>query len=151
MLVIYSIEYDNKVVLSSNMFSFIDSPNFVSLIKNKTYFKGTGSFIDLTLTNRKYSFQNTSSYETGFSDHHHLIYSVMKNIFKYEESKKKITYRNYSNFSQKDFQSDLSLNIRDGKNNYLKFQKNFAEMLDKYTPKKTTIFRGNHKLHIEKS
>ena len=88
-LVIYSTEYDNKVVLSSNMFSFIDSPNFVSLIKNKTYFKGTGSFIDLILTNRKYSFQNTSSYETGLSDHHHLIYSVMKNIFKYEESKKK--------------------------------------------------------------
>ena len=149
-LVIYSIEYDNKVVLSSTMFSFIDSPNFVSLIKNKTYFKGTGSFIDLILTNRKYSFQNTSSYETGLSDHHHLIYSVMKIIFKYEESKK-IIYRNYSNFSQKDFQSELSLNIRDGKNNYLEFQKNFAEMLDKYTSKKTKIFRGNHKPHIEKS
>ena len=68
---------------------FMDSQNFVSLIKNKTSFKGTGSCIDLMLTNRKYSFKNTSSYETGLSDHHHLIYSVMKNIFKYEESKKK--------------------------------------------------------------
>ena len=63
---------------------FMDSQNFVSLIKNKTSFKGTGSCIDLMLTNRKYSFKNTSSYETGLSDHHHLIYSVMETTFKCE-------------------------------------------------------------------
>ena len=102
----YSNEYDNKVVLgdfnlepsSPSMLSFMDSQNFVSLIKNKTCFKGTGSCIDLILTNRKYSFKNTSSYETGLSDHHHLIYSVMKTTFKYEETKK-CFYWNYSNFS----------------------------------------------------
>ena len=93
---------------------FMDSQNFVSLIKNKTSFKGAGSCIDLMLTIRKYSFKNTSSYETGLSDHHHLIYSVMKTTFKFEEPRKLI-YRKYSNFSQKDFQSDLLLNIADGK------------------------------------
>ena len=36
------------------------------------------------------------------SDHHHLIYSVMKTTFKCEKPKKLI-YRNYENFSQKDF------------------------------------------------
>ena len=88
----YSNEYDNKVVLgdfnlepsSPSMLSFMDSQNFVSFIKNKTCFKGTGSCIDLILTNRKYSFKNTSSYETGLSDHHHLIYSVMETTFKCE-------------------------------------------------------------------
>ena len=102
----YSNEYDNKVVLgdfslepsSPSMLSFMDNQNFVSFIKNKTCFKGTGSCIDLILTNRKYSFKNTSSYETGLSDHHHLIYSVMKTTFKYEETKK-CFYWNYSNFS----------------------------------------------------
>ena len=67
----YSNEYDNKVVLgdfnlepsSPCMLSFMDSQNFVSVMKNKTCFKGTGSSIDLILTNRKYSFKNTSSYE----------------------------------------------------------------------------------------
>ena len=100
------------------MLSLMDSQNFVSLIKNKMCFKGTGSCIDLILTNKKYSFKNTSSYETGLSDHHHLIYSVMKTTFKCEESKKLI-YSNYSYFSQKDFESDLLLNIGDGKNNYV--------------------------------
>ena len=118
----YSNEHDNKVVLGDfnlepsipSMLSFMDSQNFVSLIKNKTCFKGTGSCIDLILTNRRYSFKNTSSYETGLSDHHHLIYSVMKTIFICEEPKKLI-YRNYSNFSHKDFQNELFLNIGDGK------------------------------------
>ena len=128
----------------------MDSQNFVSLIKNKMCFKGTGSCIDLILTNKKYSFKNTSSDETGLSDHHHLIYSVMRTTFKCEESIKFI-YRNYSNFSQKDFQSDLLLNIGHRKNNYLEFEKNFVETLDKHAPKKTKIFRGNHKPHINKT
>ena len=71
----------------------------------------------------------------------------MKTIFKCEEPKKLI-YRNYSNFSQKDFQNELLLNIGDGKNNYLEFEKNFVETLNKHAPKKTKIFRGNHKPHI---
>ena len=105
----YSNEYDNKVVLgdfnlepsSPSMLSFMDSQNFVSLIKNKTCFKGTGSCIDLILTNRKYSFKNTSSYEIGLCDHHHLIYSVMKTIFKYEEPKKLIYNKLCKFFSER--------------------------------------------------
>ena len=143
----YSNEYDNKVVLgdfnlepsSPSMLSFMDSQNFVRLIKNKTCFKGTGSCIDFILTNRKYSFTDTSSYETGISDHHRLIYSVMKTTFKCEETKKLI-YMDYSNFSQKDFQNELLLNIGNGKNNYLEFEKNFVETLNKHAPKKTKIF-----------
>ena len=74
----------------------------------------------------------------------------MKTIFKCEEPKKLI-YRNYSNFSQKDFQNELLLNIGDGKNNYLEFEKNFVETLNKHAHKKTKIFRGNHKPHINKT
>ena len=82
--------------------------------------------------------------------HHHLIYLVMKTIFKCEEPKKLI-YRNYSNFSQKYFQNELLLNIVDGKNNYLEFEKNFVETLNKHITKKTKIFRGDHKPHINKT
>ena len=140
-------EYDSKVVLgdfslepsSPSMLSFMDNQNFVSLIKNETFFKGSSSCIDLILTNRKYSLKNTSSNKNEFGDHHHLIYSVMKTTFKSEEPKKLI-YRNYSNFPHKDFRSDLLLNIGDGKNNYLEFEKNYVETLKKHTPKKTKIF-----------
>ena len=43
------------------------------------------------------------------------------------------------------------LNIGDGKNNYLEFEKNFVETLDKHASKKTKIFRGYHKTHIKKT
>ena len=62
----------------------------------------------------------------------------MKTTFRCEEPKKLI-HRNYSNFSQNDFQSDLLLNIRDGKNNYLELEKNFVDTLDKHAPIKTKV------------
>ena len=37
------------------------------------------------------------------------------------------------------------------KNNYLEFEKNFFETLNKHAPQKTKIFRGNHKPHINKT
>ena len=60
------------------------------------------SCIDLVLTNRKYCFKNTSSYETGISDHHHLIFSIMKTTFASEEPKK-FVYRDYKTFSHESF------------------------------------------------
>ena len=71
----------------------------------------------------------------------------MKTTFNCEKSKK-LFYRIYSNFSQKDFESDLLLNIGDKKNNYLEFKKFFVETLDKHALKKTKIFRRNRKPHI---
>ena len=73
----YSGIFDNKVVFGDFnlkptnpvMINFMDSKNFTNLIKNNTCFKGVGSCIDLILTNRKYCFKDTSSYETGISDH----------------------------------------------------------------------------------
>ena len=89
----YSGIYDNKVVFGDFnleptnpvMMNFMDSQNFTNLIKNNTYFKGVGSCLDLILRNRKYCCKNTSSYETGINDHHHLIFSIMKTTFASEE------------------------------------------------------------------
>ena len=106
----YSGIYDNKVVFGDFnleptnpvMINFMDSQNFTNLIKNNTCFKGVGSCIDLILTNRKYCFKNTSSYETGISDHHHLIFSIMKATFASEEPKN-FFYRGYKTFSHENF------------------------------------------------
>ena len=78
----------------------MDSQNFTNLIENNTCFKGVGSCIDLVLTNRKYCFKNTSSYETGISDHHHLIFLIMKTTFASEEPKR-FFHRDYKNFPMK--------------------------------------------------
>ena len=108
----YSNEYDNKLVLgdfnlepsSLSMLSFI---KIWLTSKKRDVFQRSRFLLDwfhtidsinLVSTNRKCSFKTTSSYETWLSDHHHLIYLVMKTRFKCEESKKLI-YRNYPNSS----------------------------------------------------
>ena len=82
----YSNHYDNKVILRDFnlnptdplMMTFLNEHDLINLIKNNTCFKGEGSCIDLILTNRKFSFKNSTSFETGLSNHHHLIYSMLK-------------------------------------------------------------------------
>ena len=53
---------------------FITVNGLISLIKGNTYFKGQGFCIGLILTNKWFSFKHSNSYETGISDHHHLMY-----------------------------------------------------------------------------
>ena len=153
----YSGIYDNKVVFGDFnleptnpvMINFMDSQNFTNLIKNNTCFKGVGSCIDLILTNRKYCFKNTSSYETGISDHHHLIFSIMKTTFASEEPKK-FVYRDYKTFSYENFKNDLLSKTVDENVDYSKFEKEFIDTLNKHAPKKTKLFRGNQKPHVNK-
>ena len=147
----YSQDYDNKVILGDfnletsnpSIVSFMNNQNLFNLVKSNTCFKGEGSCIDLILTNRKYSFKNTCSSETGLSDHHHLIYFVMKTTFKSEEPKKLI-YRDYSNFSSECFKDDFMSSICQEKHD-------FIDTLNKHAPKKIKTFRGNQKRHINKT
>ena len=107
MLDFYSQGYDNKVILGDfnsepsnpSIASFMNNQNLFNLVKSNTCFKGEGSCIDLILTNRKYYFKNTCSFETGLSDHHYLMYSIMKTTFISEEPKKLI-YRDFKFFFQ---------------------------------------------------
>ena len=60
--------YDNHLIIEDfnlepndpYIKSFLNSNSFTNFIKTNTYFKGTGSCIDLILTDRKYSFQYTN-------------------------------------------------------------------------------------------
>ena len=103
--------------------SFINNQNLFNLVKSNTCFKGEASCIYLILTNRKYSFKNTCSFETELSDHHHLIYSVIKTTFKSKEPTKLI-YCDHSNFSSECFKDDFMSSICQEKRDYLDFEKN---------------------------
>ena len=111
----FATKYDNHLIIGDfNMEpnnrmlkSFLDSNNLTNLIKTNTCFKGKGSSIDLILTNRKYSFKYTSSYETGLSDHHHMIYTMLKSSLINIEPKL-LNYRDYKNFNFRNFKEDLS-------------------------------------------
>ena len=104
----------------------------------------------MILTNRKYCFKNTSSFETGISDHHHLIYSILKTAFEKEESKK-VTYRNYNQFQWETFEKDLTSSLRNCNGEYENYEQNFIKVLNTHAPKKVKMLRGNHKPHYYKN
>ena len=127
----YSSIYDNHIILGDfNMepknpksASFMHYFNLYNLTKSNTCFKGSGSCIDLILTNRKYCFKHTSTFETGLSDHHHLIYLMLKTNFKNEEPKQ-FTYRDYKNFDNANFNMGLESNLNNFSKKYANFEKN---------------------------
>ena len=59
--------------------SLLETYGLYSLNKEPTCFKSIkGTCIDLLLTNKKYSFFNTKTFETGMSDHHKMVYTTFK-------------------------------------------------------------------------
>ena len=100
----YSNVYDNHIVIDD----FKLEPSQIYL---ETYMKTHNYFNTyLILTNRKYFFQGTSSFETGLSDHHHLICSILKSTFEKEEPKQ-VIYRNYKHFQWQHFENDLKSSL----------------------------------------
>ena len=113
--------------------AFMEHYNYYNLIKNNTCFKGDGSCIDLILTDRRYFFKNTSSFETGISDNHHLIYSMLKTTFEKEETKK-VTYRNCKQFQVENFEKDLISSLRNCNGEYENYEQNFIKVLNTHVP-----------------
>ena len=154
----YSGLYDNRIVLGDfnmdlshmELSVFIEHYNYYNLMKKNPCFKGDGSRIYLILINRKYCFKNTSSFEPGISDHHHLIYSMLKVTFEKGESKK-YTYCDYKQLQWKDFEKDLTSSPRNCNGGYENYEQNFIKMLNMHAPKKVKILRGNHQPHYNKS
>ena len=119
-------------------------------MKRNTCFKGSVSYIDLILTNRKYSFKNTTSYETGLSDHHHMILTMLKTTFQQKEPKCLI-YRDYKNFIFENFKSDLQEALQSCKGSYEAFDNYFISCLNKHAPNRKKVLRGNEKPHMNKN
>ena len=91
------------------------------------------------------SFQHTSVIETGISDHHKLILTVMKSIFS-KASPKIFHYRNYSKFDNRNFRKDLQrelVKVNDSDMDYETFKDIFSRTLTLYAPLKQKYIRGN--------
>ena len=129
------------------MVDFCDTYDLINLIKEPTCFKNpvNPSSIDVMLTNRPISFQNSSAIETGLSDHHKLTVSVLKVFFKKIEPVK-ICYRSYKNFKALDFRKNLSNSLRNCNQDdmgYKKFHDIFMGVLNIHAPKRLRTIRGN--------
>ena len=80
--------------------NFYEIYYFKSLIKDKTCFKNPEkpSCIDLIITNRPNSFQNSMVIDTGLSDFHKMCVTVMKMYFVKQKSTI-VHYRKFKNFN----------------------------------------------------
>ena len=96
------------------------------------------------------SFMHSFNFETGLSDHHHLIHSMLKTTFKKEESKQ-FVFRDYKNFDNINFQMDLESKLNNCPKKYGIFEKTFENVLNAHAPKKTKFLRGNQKRHVDKN
>ena len=137
---------------NNTLSSFIDSNGLFSMIRTPTCFKSSQRrCIDLMLTNRKYSFKDTQTFETGFSYFHHLIYTILKSRFT-KLPPKTIRYRDYSKYSDDQFLTELSFNLaKESPDSIESFTELFDKTLDKYAPFKTVVIRGNNKPHMSKT
>ena len=104
----YSSKYDNFILLGdlnsepteSAVRDFCQIYGCNNLIKDNTCFKNPEkpSCIDLIITNRPKSFQNSMTLETDLSDFHKMTLTVMKVFYK-KQKPTIITYRSYKDFS----------------------------------------------------
>ena len=129
---------------------FMDSNGLYNLIKGHTCFKGKGSLIDLILTNRKFSFKNTQLFGTGLSDHHHMVYAMLKTTFQ-KSKPKQLTYRDFKNFYFESLKNDLLENMVVRDRSYDEFDRKFSTVLNKRAPKKKKWLHGNQKPRINKT
>ena len=75
---------------------------------------------------------------------------MLKTTF-HKEQPKTLIYREYKTFPLETFSSRSFLKLESQENNdYQTFEKNFVETLNNQVPKKSKIFRGNQKPHINK-
>ena len=164
-LALYSTSYENLLLLgdfnvetdNSTMSVFCDTFNLSSIIKEPTCYKNpeAPSCIDLILTNKPYSFQNSCVLETGQSDFHKMTVTVLKATFQ-KLQPRIINYRDYKNFENFKFREDLILALS---NVYLEFDSDgfnaffdiCRNILDNHAPWKKKYARGNHSPFINKT
>ena len=114
---------------------FVDDYELASLVRSPTCFKSDSPrCIDLILTNTKSSFQATTTIETGLSDFHNMIVTVLKGGH-VKRGPKIISYRDYSRFSTVDFRNHLM--------HMLSSELGWNEVLNEHAPVKKKYIRAN--------
>ena len=126
---------------------FLDEQMCKNIIKNKTCFKSMKrSCIDLILTSRASLHQFTNVFETGISDQHLLIYTMLKSTYTKMEPKV-LSKRCFKNFSEQSFLQEEGLS---NTGNFSDFNNEFKNTLNNHAPTKSSKVRGNTKRPVNK-
>ena len=135
---------------------FCEIYNTKNFIKEKTFFKNpeNPTCVDLILTNRPRSFQDSTVVETGLSDFHKMCVTVMK-MYHCQQRPSVITYRKFKDFSNIEF-------IKDPEEHLTKFEhfdsvpsnlfkENVNTILEKHAPTTKKYVRANQAPFISKT
>ena len=138
----------NAGVEDSSVKNFCSSYNLTSMINRPTSYKNPEkpSCIDLILTNCPRNFQNSCAIETGLSDFHKLVVTVMKTTYK-KSQPKIINYRCYKYFNNESFREEL-IQIEANGNNC---DESFNVIQNKHVPQKKKYVRGNQSPFMNKT
>ena len=139
--------FDKEDGANQKLVNFCDVFGLSDLVTAKTCFtKTSSSSIDVILTNRVRSFQKTSVFETGLSNYHGLVVTVLKSHIP-RLKPKVIKYRNYKNFDPVKFIADVRRTnfdaLEDPEDCYNNLTNNFRNLVDKHALLKTKFARGN--------
>ena len=155
----FSMTYDNILTLGdfnmdvkeAGIRSIMEDNGMVNLINNPTSFKSAnGRCIDLIMTNSKNSCFCSKTFETGFSDFHHMVYTILKTTYD-RLPPKVINYRCYKNFSEPHFREELVHKMnKNPPKSYTEFENLYVATLNSFAPKKSVSIRGNNKPHMSK-
>ena len=147
----YSSKYGNFILLGdlnsepteSAVKDFCEIHSCRNLIKDNTCFKNPLKLpcIDLIITNRRKSFQNSVTVQTGLSDFHKMTLIVI-NVFYKKQKTNIVTYWNYKNFSNEAFMLDVKNSIIQitSENNDLEFDR-FKTALDEAIQRHAPIIK----------
>ena len=149
----------NMATINSVLSKFLDTFTFSHLHIDPTFFKNSEnpSCIDLLLTNFKPSFMKTNVFETGISDHHKMVSTIMKLHFTRKRPKAK-----YRKFDIDYFNSILShqldstfCSFKENKdceelNEFSRFHRVFLNLLNIQPPLKKNL-RGNNSAFMTKT
>ena len=123
--------------------------SLTNLIKEPTCFKSqNGTLLALILTNRPRSVMKSLSFETGLSDCHKLVCSILRAPFK-KLPPKIVKYRDHKHFYQEKFLHDLDSKLLQGdlfrncEEPYQKLSEIFIDILNFHAPLKQKQVRGN--------
>ena len=154
----YSSKYDNFILLGdfnsepteSAVRDFCEIYSCKNLIKDNTCFKNPSkpSCIDLIITNRPKSFQNS------MSDFHKMTLTVIK-VFHKKQKPNIVTYRNYKHFSNEAFMFDVKniiIQMTSQRNNleFDRFKTALDKAIQRHAPIKKRYVRANQASLINK-
>ena len=148
--------YENFVIMGDfnseptddEMQEFCNLFNSKKLVKEPTCYKNPEkpSCIDLILTNRHKSFQNSAIVEVGLSDFHKMTVAVLKTYFK-KNNPTIISYRDYKHFSNFDFRAELDHTLFNHHSIYVMpnddFVAIFMDILERHAPIKYKYVGAN--------